>query len=567
MKKIKINTNQAKFIKESLNSVNTNFSKAFKKEPSKSFRPHDDKGKKFNPLSENEEQTTETDEKFGKQMINVLKDIIQKGSEFELPKYFEKFNISKDGLLNLLKTHKVINDNLQVFKNNLVDNVKAFYIDLCKHHAKPNEKDLVKPLAEIDEASDETHTTKPTDPKYKPLDLVHFNKEIAIFKDDANKLFVFYYFDKDKDDFKDYAAINYRYSGKNSIDSEPEYDFEEWNIDGDVLTRYVNDNLNELSKGKGLGAYEQGKDLCLIDDALKAELIGLYNKDKNLVTVLGGVSESTTAASSGSFSAPLGTGSSDVIKRDIVDETTDSSSSGQYSQPAIWAKDPNNARFSHTPAIKGGKIVKVSENFIYNQISKKLNKSVDEVKKIIKEQNIPLNKLPKLFKLVENGQELKTQTTYKDGEMVSFDNCTKLNNNKKAEEGGCSVGAVDKVAKGTKTKDSLMENSKISPQQIVKIQRINSLPLQSVISTLDKLKVNPETLPFEYANSAWADKITYDPNNNRWLAVNDGEAQGALAFNAMDTTASLSEDKALQEVAKRTGKTLEEVKKIINKNK
>lgn len=742
MKKIIINSSQAKLLKSLNEDINSTFSSAFKKEPSKSFKPNmnDNKGKKFNPLAENE---TEKNGKFGKNMIDLLKKIIKDGSEFEfeLPKFFENYNIDKDILLNLLKSNHIINDKLQVYKNNLVDNVRNLYNDLNTNHIKKNETDLAQTVTEdnndpsID--GEKTHSTTPTNPKYKPLNVIHFNREICILKDDKDKLFVYYYFDVNKDDFKPYASIDYKYIGKD-FDGEPEYEFDEnWEVDKDVLTRYVNDNLGELTKGKGLKSYENGKDLCLIDDVLKTELIGLYDKDKKLVDILGGISEDTTAASSGSFSTPLS--GDNVIKKDIVsefedegpqpgdseyhneysrerevsglskfedidwmlihevlmnntkklklkqpindidysinnfaeiglskediwvlnhydiieiinkstpilydekyynfnyfkqevekiwnktygktfelkednnsiekpieigqlvehntskalmkiikitpkivlmkiiavgglkgvkvgnlqqtgsnkfwtrftkvndlgkvvsidedngnnnrekiyingfewwldkiqtppkvyhtstskeegisiysnhftgderkqvldfikygrkgesskfiDETTDSSSSGQYSQPAFLAKDPNNSRFSKKPMYPNGTIVnkkiKVSENFIYNQISKKLNKSVNEVKKIVYEQKIPLNKLPKLLKLVENGNELKTQTTYKDGEMVGFDNCTKLNNNKEAQKGKCSVGAIDKVAKGTKTKDSLMENREI----------------------------------------------------------------------------------------------------------
>jgi hypothetical protein len=39
------------------------------------------------------------------------------------------------------------------------------------------------------------------------------------------------------------------------------------------------------------------------------------------------------------------------------------------------------------------------------------------------------------------------KTTIPGGSFVEFDSCTKLNNNKEAQKGGCSVGAVDNVVK------------------------------------------------------------------------------------------------------------------------
>lgn len=38
---------------------------------------------------------------------------------------------------------------------------------------------------------------------------------------------------------------------------------------------------------------------------------------------------------------------------------------------------------------------------------------------------------------------------------VEFDDCTKLNNNKEAQNGGCSTGAIDNVVKLKKTKSNV----------------------------------------------------------------------------------------------------------------
>lgn len=50
---------------------------------------------------------------------------------------------------------------------------------------------------------------------------------------------------------------------------------------------------------------------------------------------------------------------------------------------------------------------------------------------------------------VEEGAFDKTQ--WADGAFVEFDDCTKLNNNKEAQNGECSTGAVDGVVKLKKT--------------------------------------------------------------------------------------------------------------------
>ena len=50
----------------------------------------------------------------------------------------------------------------------------------------------------------------------------------------------------------------------------------------------------------------------------------------------------------------------------------------------------------------------------------------------------------------------QTDTAYPDGKFVEFDDCTKLNNNKDAQNGGCSTGAVDGVAKEKGSKKSVV---------------------------------------------------------------------------------------------------------------
>lgn len=50
----------------------------------------------------------------------------------------------------------------------------------------------------------------------------------------------------------------------------------------------------------------------------------------------------------------------------------------------------------------------------------------------------------------------QTATAYPNGEMVGFDDCTKLNNNKVAQNGGCSQGSIDNVVKTKKTKNSVV---------------------------------------------------------------------------------------------------------------
>lgn len=58
-------------------------------------------------------------------------------------------------------------------------------------------------------------------------------------------------------------------------------------------------------------------------------------------------------------------------------------------------------------------------------------------------------------------ENAKTDTQYPNGEFVKFDDCTKLNNNKVAQNGGCSTGAIDNVVKTKTSKNSVISDSSI----------------------------------------------------------------------------------------------------------
>ena len=60
---------------------------------------------------------------------------------------------------------------------------------------------------------------------------------------------------------------------------------------------------------------------------------------------------------------------------------------------------------------------------------------------------------PKTIQVTESNL---SDVAYPDGKFVEFDDCTKLNNNKDAQNGGCSTGAVDGVAKEKGSKNSVI---------------------------------------------------------------------------------------------------------------
>ncbi len=171
----------------------------------------------------------------------------------------------------------------------------------------------------------------------------------------------------------------------------------------EAMELFINDNLHRLTTGDGMEGFEQGMDLVKLDDKLTKEMLALYAKEPKIVAALSSLQETTSAASSGAFVAPLTTsttkpehspaqelkegvlirefnfrnahamhtkydknykGQFDVDKLpktetsgDTIDEMTStvggdgsagSSTTGAYVQPKIWAKNKAN----HAPSKK-----------------------------------------------------------------------------------------------------------------------------------------------------------------------------------------------------------------------
>lgn len=187
-----------------------------------------------------------------------------------------------------------------------------------------------------------------------------------------------------------------------------------YKLDADDIADYVNENIKSITKGQGLRDFESGVALVKIDEELKNELINLYSYDHEFVAALQKLQEITSAGSSGAFTGPISLGSTPNISKkqspaeelgkvvnedeEPIEEVTGSSSSGSYVQPAIWAKNKKNWAAAH-------------------------------------------------------------KTQYPHGEMVDFDPCTRLNNNKAAQNGKCSQGAVDNVVKTHSTKQSVISKT------------------------------------------------------------------------------------------------------------
>jgi hypothetical protein len=289
----------------------------------------------------------------------------------------------------------------------------------------------------------------------------------------------------------------------------------------------------EKSVGEGLEDF-YNKNLVKVDETLKKELLGLYSEDKNIVDSLNQLDEITGAASSGAFTgnASFGTlnkkeenspkpqinkiiNNEDEIygkkklDEETVEEMTTSASSGQYVQPAIWAKN-------------------------------------------------------------EKSWKGKQKTQYPNGEFVSFDPCVKYNNNKEAQKGGCSQGAVDNVVKLKRTKNSVISknvNESIqdieAESELVKQVR-NFIENNNVLNGLTnsiRLQDSGNEVILKYEYWERLPEIALKALEEKYNVEKDIESHGSEKLPTVSYI--LTPKDVFAEVAKRTGRTIEEVKKLI----
>lgn len=384
------------------------------------------------------------------------------------------------------------------------------------------------------------------------------DKEFALFKGRDDKFYVYYIPSAENDEYAEYADREEIVHGKDE-DGFADVELGEWEMDDYIVENYVNDHFSLEDAGKGYADWENGAPISIIDQELKQELMSLAdiikgdNRRKRYVKILNNipVGETTTAASSGSFVGKMsgdmpihkGISPKDAIsnvkeddkKKDkslglelkynnimhpklgsyFVNDVQDQREDGGEISYIISLKDdkgnisPSNLLYTYDKETGDEKIY-FNHDFeklydAYELFDEVYNLVFDKIKEILKPQSevqeqgiqnsgqyatpgfspsefmgtkgkkgkAPVNKgvthkdtmYPK-GKFVKENLKLKesnnqTDTAYPEGSFVEFDDCTKLNNNKEAQKGGCSVGAVDNVVKTKKTKGSVVSDDAV----------------------------------------------------------------------------------------------------------
>jgi len=306
--------NESDAVKGGLTRVDKTFKKEFSTKNVQNLKPVSED--KFKIQKPNPSIPKGVQPKFGKpitentgdlknETIELIKYLYRKSEEFS--PFWEQHGLTYDDICDALLAKKmIISDNgkyeLSKSLGNPQEAIEALENELRTLIGEPQttgpeletEDSNLPAGAENDPNApwnQDANYTTPKNPKNMALKVVYYNREIAILKDASGNLYVFYYEHIDGNDFFEYAEVEYTSSGRDE-DGFPEYEYsDDFEIDGDTIQRYVNDNLEGLSKGEGVDSYEDGTDLVKIDDELRNYLLEMYSHDKNLQKVLGSIQE------------------------------------------------------------------------------------------------------------------------------------------------------------------------------------------------------------------------------------------------------------------------------------
>jgi len=305
----------------------------------------------------------------------------------------------------------------------------------------------------------ETNYSKPTIPNSEPLKVILYNREMAILKGADGSYYAFFYDSVDRNDFAQYAEREETLVGKDDT-GDPDIEFGDFEINNDVIQGYVNDNLVNLSKGEGLQAWEQGIDIVRIDSELKQELISMYDKNKQISNILGSIQENSDEFSQAfeptkqafvkspeaqtpekaNILAKLKSNrkgeedrrnaEKDTPSEFEIDETTTAASSGSFTPPLGMTRGKLD---TGVPVVRET-TTQSAGNYQYDA-----------------------NALPGInrdgsFKETKQTKAQKN-TQWAGGSFVDFNDCTKLNN--KVAGTGCSQGGVDNVVKLKKSSGNI----------------------------------------------------------------------------------------------------------------
>lgn len=283
-----------------------------------------------------------------------------------------------------------------------------------------SDNDPMAPWNRNDDEYEGDEETQFLEPEKIVLPLIYYNPNedgVSVFKhNDTLLVFVSAYFDGSE--LEQYGNF-----------PSPKRNEEAANDEARIIQNFINDALlkGKIKPKKYNDKFYETNYLTIVDDNVKAFCQKVYHDDAKLMNVLGGVSETTTAGSVG----------------------------GAYVTPKMWANSPSDMKFGKSPMYRQGKIVEDGNGsssrfavemdlYVFAENEKQATAQLAQIIKLL-DRKLPDSRA-RVMKMKAMPFGAVGESVERKGQ-VEFDDCTKLNNNKEAQNGGCSVGAVDGVVK------------------------------------------------------------------------------------------------------------------------
>jgi hypothetical protein len=302
----------------------------------------------------------------------------------------------------------------------------------------------------------------------KVIDVIYVNNEMALLSKNG-KLYFFNYSDSK---FKDAIEKDYLNSWNTDTDSGSN------DIDKDVMQNFINDYIGDLSVGLGTDGFQEGKDLVELDDEGREWVSSIYKLDKNVQNILNqtneGVADDFKSGIKKAFNEPSPTNDKSSIADKRAQELARRAKEKQDLQDRHDGKE-----IDEMTALGGaGGVFQASgyNNFPVAPLGKPIKKKIPTVGESLNEGPVAGGEstgeyTAPAFAMEKNHTDFANITTkaekvpqWAGGAFVEQPECSKLNNNKEAKNGGCNSGASSlkvKYAKGSVNAPTLARENKI----------------------------------------------------------------------------------------------------------
>jgi hypothetical protein len=334
--------------------------------------------------------------------------------------------------------------------------------------------------------------------------VLYINREMSLLSKDG-KLYFFNYQDSN---FEDIIKNQYVGSWESDIESGKS------DLTIEDMQNFINDYVSDMTVGVGDEGFNSGADLIELDDYGKQWVESTYGLDIEVKNILNQTNEADDFVSG--------------IKKAFTEPSQGGGNKSREELRAIELarrkKEKEDLKVQYNSGEEVDELDEMTSTGsvggsytapLFGAIKKKLQE-ITQGSDSTGEYTAPAFKMKKNHTdFAETNPKAFQKTQWADGSLVEFDDCTKLNNNKKAQNSGCSTGAVDGVVKQKKSKGNINAPSLNEGlmREALKLQHNKEKGTLIVISDLEGRAAGQET----FKNKALLKQNGFEWNGTNWV--------------------------------------------------